>query len=89
MDKSCSAQDDANVFSKKYKIHEGEAASILLAMQLDADFLLISHERLTEVGGIHGLEVVCSTKAAWISTNFWQVSEVCDQQEQSWVGRAQ
>ena len=37
-------QDDATHFSKKYKIHEGEAASILLAMQLDADFLLINEK---------------------------------------------
>jgi len=42
MEKVVASQDDATVFSKKYKIHEGEAASILLAIQLDADLLLIN-----------------------------------------------
>ncbi|MCD4768529.1 MAG: hypothetical protein K8R34_18765 [Methanosarcinales archaeon] len=42
--KVLASQDDATVFSTKYKIHEGEAASILLAMQLDADFLLINEK---------------------------------------------
>ncbi len=37
-------QDDATVFSKKYRIHEGEAASILLAIQIDAIFLLINEK---------------------------------------------
>jgi uncharacterized protein len=37
-------QDDAAVFSKEYRIHEGEAASILLAMQLDANLLLINEK---------------------------------------------
>jgi hypothetical protein len=44
-------------------------------------------------GGMSGEDVgwagVCSPKAAWISTNVWRISEVCDQQEQNWVERAQ